>query len=1107
MKKTIAILIALIMTLSALAACTEGGRSDERPVTTAERRDPQPSPEIGDDDGNEVTFLRVNYEKNPSCVEGTPLFSWAVNTGKRGMVQKSYRIVVAKSAEDIDAGKSLVWDSGEVASNQNVAVPFGGDKLDEATRYFWRVSVKDGDGAEMKSGAASFSTALTGSGFEGAEWIACATGSGSIDSAKWIWLLAGEAQGNVPAKTLYFRGKVNIAKDVRSAHIAFSADDFGEVYINGKFAAEETEAAGWQNGVIADVTELVRKGSNLIAAKVVNTSMGYGGFIAGLSVVYTDGTSEYFATTNSRAADEAWMATAKDQGGKWFEENASEKDYKKADFGASYGDAPWYRNVTLTAEGSAPLVRGEISIDGEIVNAFLFASAAGLYDAYVNGERIDDSMLNPGRSEYQKRIMYQSFDVTNCLKQGKNVIGAALGRGWYIGAFSPYGGTNPAFICKLVVDYKDGRRVTFGSGSDWTYTLDGPITYNDVFNGETYDARREIDGWCGTDAPKGTWEKVVTVTAKSIGIGELVPQLSGVVKVMAELKPLSVTSIGGKKYIYDFGQNLAGVVRMKVKGAAGTEVTLRHAEMLNDGSAGSDGPKGTLYTANLRTALATDRYILKGDPAGETYTPAFTFHGFRYLEIGGLAEAPSLEDVTALVLYSALEDSGKLETSDELVNKLVSNTYWGQRGNFLSTPTDCPQRDERMGWSGDAQIFSGTAAYNMNVKAFFDKYVTDLNDCQHDDGAYPDVAPETWRANYSGAGNNAWGDAGIIIPWIMYERYGDVSYIEKYYSNMKRYANYLVSTSENYIRSRSAYGDWLSIGESTPVNVTDTAYCIRDFDLLERMARLLGHDKDAERFAATAARYREAWIGKFLRSEGKLKSDTQTSYLVALAFDIFPEEQRQALADRLNTKIVKNNTRLTTGFIGCNLLLPVLCRFGYTDTAFALLQQEAYPSWKYPILQGATTIWERWNSYTLESGFGDAAMNSFNHYSYGSVTEWLYDSLAGIACDTGNPAFAHFFLKPTAGGGITSVSGEYASVRGLIKSSWKATQDGKITSYSCKVPGNTTATLRLFAESADMITEGGVSLADAKGVTLVSVQDGVAEILLGSGEYNFEIKR
>ena len=1088
MKRALTIILALLLTAGLLTGCvTESGNT---PSPTVGRPEESPLPTTDE----EICYLRVNYETEPECVEGDPVFSWAYNTDKRSLVQKNYRIRLADSKESFDKGE-FVWDSGIVESNINYGVKYTGESLKEAKKYYWDVKVTTNSGVTYQSAPSYFYTALTETGFRGADWIRDEAPTVGIEDANWIWLLSGDTQGSVKIKTEYFKYIFKIDKPVKSAAAAFSADDYGEYYVNGNLAITITKESGWQNGLVSDITEYLKQGTNVIAAKIVNSEVGYGALISAIKLNFEDGTSKTIVS------DGSWYGTeTKQKSG--FEKTESLDGFKKVNSVTRFGNSPWFENCHVSkGDGAAPIVRGTFNAKDNIKSAILYASAAGLYDVYVNGTKADDSALNPGRSEYPVRTMYQSYDVTEMVQSGKNVIGAMLGRGWYIGAYSPYGGTNPAFIAKLVIDYADGSREYFCTGKDWLVSTEGPVLYDDIFNGEKYDARRVIKDFADPLCTNSSFGPVSVTDAKELGIGELVPQLSGKVKIMKEISAKSVTKIAKDTYIYDFGQNLAGVPMINFIESEGTEITLRHAEMLNDGNNGSDGPKGTLYTANLRSAQATDTYIASSEKG--TYAPTFTFHGFRYLEIKGIKSQYKLEDVKALVLYSDLEDTGRLETSDELINKLFLNTLWGQRGNFLSTPTDCPQRDERMGWSGDAQIFCGTAAYNMNVKTFFDKYITDLNDCQHSDGSYPDVAPETGRANYGGSGNNAWGDAGVIIPWIMYERYGDKSYIEKYYDNMVKYSKYLLKTSNGYIREKSAYGDWLSIDESTPVGVTDTAYCVRVFDLLSEMARILGKEEDIEKFSTYADKYRNAWINNYVKKEGKLKTDTQTAYLVALAFDILPVEQRAAMAERLNEKIVKKGT-LTTGFIGCNLLLPVLCEYGYTDTAFMLLQQEEYPSWKYPILQGATTIWERWNSYTIENGFGDAGMNSFNHYSYGSVTEWLYNTLLGINPAVTGSAFSYIDLKPTAGGGITYAKGSYNSIHGLIESEWTASDD-KITAYKCTVPGNTHATLVLKAESIGDIKEGGIALSEVPDIQVLSFDNGIATLYLGSGTYSFEI--
>jgi len=1107
MKKIIALLLSALMLISFVVGCTptetvttvnETETEPGNTVTEGKTTDNTVEPPV--DCGITASDLRVNYEKEPSCIGANPSFSWVIDTEHRGIKQESYRITVADSMEALKKG-DFAWDTGEIASDNTVNVVCDAE-LKEATRYYFTVTVKTSDGNTVTSDISHFDTALTKTKFEGADWIMqdmAGAGVTTVGNAKWIWLLNNDSQGNVQIKTEYFRYHFSLDGEIDTAYLSFTADDYGDLYINGKKAAGTNASRGWENAVSINAAEYLKQGDNVLALSCINNQVGYGAIILSMNIVYKDGKTKTVIT------DGGWLA-AETKTDDWFKEQADESKFKTVNFTSDYGSDPWYSKVAYPdLSSTAPTLRYEFEVTKKVKSAFMFASAAGLYDAYINGQRANNDVLDPGRSEYTKRIMYQCSDVTDKLKEGKNAIGAVLGRGWWIGAYSPYGAQIPAYICKLVIDYEDGERQIIGTNKDWECNTNGPITYNDVFNGETYDARLELTGWSTAGYSGSGWQKVAVKSAKELGLGTLVPQLSGTIKVMDTITAKEVTQPSKKVYIYDFGQNFAGFVTINVKGKAGTTIRLRHAEMLNDGNSGSDGAKGTIYTSNLRSALATDYYTLKGDENGETYTPTFTFHGFRYVEITGLDSPLELSAVTASVLYSDMEDTGEITTDDLLLNKLVQNTYWGQRSNFLSTPTDCPQRDERMGWSGDAQIFSGTAAYNMNVKAFFDKYITDLNDCQHADGAYPDVAPQSGRSQYTGSGNNAWGDAGIIIPWVMYTRYGDISYIKKYYSNMKKYLQYLINTSDNYIRSRSAYGDWLSIGENTHVSVTDTAYCVHVFDLMAKMAALLGKSKDADYFKTEADKYREAWVRSFVKTTGKLKYDTQTAYLVALAFEIIPEADRQAYADRLNEKILKNKNRLTTGFIGCPLLLPTLCKYGYTETAFTLLQQEEYPSWKYPILQGATTIWERWNSYTIQNGFGDAGMNSFNHYSYGSVTEWIYSTLIGITCDEDAPGFSHFILKPTSGGGINKADGEYNSMRGLIKSGWEA-KDDKITSYKCTVPGNTAATLYLHADSADNITEGGKPLSEAEGLTLTSFENGIATIELTSGVYEFEIK-
>ena len=1129
MKKGISIFLALILSVIPLTVGF-AATAAEGETNAAFGLDANTYPKASG--GDIVDNLRVNYEKEPNCVDGLPLFSWNLISSVRGARQTAYHVRVAESEEMLNAG-TLLWDSGEIASAQCVGIACGGT-LREARRYYWNVAVTNERGETVTSQTSSFVTALTETGFDGAAWISQVLPEQlefDLHGANWIWqsdeankgqhtfavivewfrtLLSkiatffvdrGIAQflrDRFPAPyedVVYFRREFTVDRPVATAYVAFTADDFGELYCNGQSVVSRQEAEGWQKICVKNVTDLIKQGKNAVAACADNEG-GQGAMIAKLVIRYEDGTTQEIVTDKDwRASKYAWA--------NWNKTSALSSNYKAVDYVEAYGASPWNETARVDLALPAPLLRKNFFVKDDLVSAKLYATAAGLYDAYLNGERVTDSVMNPGETQIDRRVQYQCFDVTVLLRSGENAIGAMLGNGWYLGARDSFGGKVPAFLCKLVLDYGDGSRETVVSDGSWTFASEGPILFNDIFDGETYDARDEIENWACADFEE-TWQNVRVTDAQALGVGAITPQVSGLVKVMDRLSAQSVNKVADKTYIYDFGQNLAGVASLRFKAKADTEITLRYGEMLNDGNTGSDGPAGTLYTANLRSAKATDHYFCKGDANGETYTPRFTFHGFRYLEITGLSEPLPLTDVTALVWYSDMEDTGTVCTSDALLNQLVKNTYWGQRSNFLSVPTDCPQRDERRGWTGDAQIFCGTAAYNMNVKTFFDKYITDMTDGQGANGAFSSIAPSTERVGQDITGNNGWTDALVIIPWVMYTRYGDRSYLEKYFNNMIRYAEHLIATSDGYIRSCSAFGDWLSIGESTDMAVVDTAYCVYVMDLMAKSAEVLGRTDDAERFTAEAENYRNAWCNRFVIGSGKLINDSQTAYLLALGFDLLPETDRQAFADTLDRKIRANGNRLTTGFLGCPLLLPVLCRFGHTDTAFALLQQEAFPSWKYPILQGATTIWERWNSYTLADGFGDVGMNSFNHYSYGSVCEWIYDTLVGIKADETAPGFSHFILRPTCGGGLTHAEGSYLSVNGLIQSAWDAEAD-VMTAYRCAVPANTAATLYLPAANAEAVTESGKALTEAEGITVVSSAGGTVELLLNSGVYDFLI--
>jgi len=607
--------------------------------------------------------------------------------------------------------------------------------------------------------------------------------------------------------------------------------------------------------------------------------------------------------------------------------------------------------------------------------------------------------------------------------------------------------------------------------------------------GESYDARDEMPGWSEPGFDDSAW---YVVKAEEIGDAKLVAQPDESIRVTEELEAKTVTEPEEGVYVFDMGKNMVGRVRLKVQGEAGTEITLRHAEALN--------PDGTLYTTNLRAARATDHYVLRGG-GEETYEPRFTFHGFRYVEVTGYPGEPPLGAVTGRVVHSATPPTGFFECSNPMVNELQENILWGQRGNFLSVPTDCPQRDERLGWMGDAQIFVRTASFNMDVAAFFEKWMTDVEDAQSREGAFPDVAPLLTGSGLMdlSRGAPAWGDAGIIVPWTIYRTYDDTRIVERHYDAMARWMDYLHEANPDLIRKNrmgNNYGDWLSPeGDHTPKHLLATAYWAHDAKLMAEMAEATGRREDAKDYGDLNERIKDAFNETFVSPDGRIEGDTQTCYLLALHMGLLPEDLRPAAAEHLVRTIEREDWHLSTGFVGVGYLCPVLTEAGRTDVAYRLLLNETYPSWGYTIKNGATTIWERWDGWTEENGFQSPNMNSFNHYSLGSVGEWLYRYVAGI--DLASPGYGRILIRPRPGG-LSHARGEYDSVRGRISSSWKI--EGARFTLEVLVPPNTTATVHV--PCAD-VSEGGGSVDEADGVELLRADEGETVLSVGSGRYEF----
>jgi alpha-L-rhamnosidase len=736
-----------------------------------------------------------------------------------------------------------------------------------------------------------------------------------------------------------------------------------------------------------------------------------------------------------------------------------------------------------------PCLRKSFDLRGPVKRAVLFSTALGLYEIHINGQRVGDHVLAPDWTDYRERVRYQSYDVRPLLKRGHNAMAALLANGWFSGHIGndghQYFGKEPAFLAQLELTYADGSSEQIVTDASWKWRP-SPILSTDFMFGEDYDARLEVKGWDEPGLEESRW---ASVKVRDESTRRLESQVMEPVRKIGEIKPRSVTQPQPGRWVYDLGQNMVGVVRLKVSAPAGTTVTLRHAEMLN--------PDGTLYTKNLRKALSIDHYVCKGGGT-EVWQPRFTFHGFRYVEITGLAGKPKSDAVTGLVITSDTARAGEFSCSDPRLNQLQSNIQWGQRGNYLSVPTDCPQRDERLGWMGDAQVFIRTATYNADVAAFFTKWLVDVDDGQSLSGSFSDVSPNTMASR----GAPGWGDAGVICPWTIYQVYGDKRVLQRHLRAMTKWVEHLRAYSNGFIRETgrgSDYGDWLSIGADTPKDLIGTAYFAYSTHLLAQACQAVGHAEESAKYEALFQDIKAAFDKRYVAADGRMEANTQCAYSMALKFDLLPEDLRPKAAQYLADDIRAKNGHLSTGFLGVSYLLPVLTQLGQADTAYQLLLQDSFPSWLFSVKHGATTIWERWDGWTPEKGFQDPGMNSFNHYSLGSCGEYLFGYLGGIR--PASPGFKTILIEPTIRDGLTWTKTTYNSIHGQIATSWKRT--GNRFALDVVIPPNTTATICIPAKDAASVTESGKMVTKAKGVEYLRTESDKVWLAAGSGTYKF----
>ncbi|SEN57057.1 alpha-L-rhamnosidase [Chitinophaga rupis] len=758
-----------------------------------------------------------------------------------------------------------------------------------------------------------------------------------------------------------------------------------------------------------------------------------------------------------------------------------------------------------SAGGVAPFFRKTFSTAKKVQSATAYITAHGLYEAQLNGKRVGDAFLPPGWTSYNKHLTYQTYDVTSLLQSGKNAIGVILGSGWYRGPLTwsklkNYYGKDAALLFQLNIHYTDGTTETVISDNSWKAATGG-IVSSEIYDGEVFDARLQKTGWAGADFDDSQW---AAVKIKDAPLSNLSASYNELIKKHETFTPTKVITTPKGDQVLDFGQNLVGWVQVKVKGKAGDTVKIAHVEVLDK--------KGEPYYENLRSARAEDMFILKGDGT-EVFEPHFTFHGFRYIRVKGINGPLNPADFTAVALYSDMPLTGDFSCSDPLVNQLQHNIRWGQQGNFLDVPTDCPQRDERLGWTGDAAMFSRTATFNRQVNNFFAKWLKDVAFDQASNGAVPFVIPNLTSVFPDPVGATGWSDAATIVPWNTYLAYGDARLIEEQYPSMKAWVGYIEKAAKNDLWNTGfQFGDWLSYRaeENDAFNavsaITDSRLVAQCFwanstQIMINAAKLLGKTEDVNYYTEQLRRIKAAFLKEYVTPNGRLVSGTQTAYVLTLYFDMLPEAMRPRIVGELVENIKHYHNHLTTGFLGTPFLCHVLSRFGQTEVAYKLLLQKTYPSWLYPVKMGATTIWERWDSMKPDSTFQDPGMTSFNHYAYGAIGDWMYRTMAGLDTYDDAPGYKHIKVQPHPGGGITSANASLKTYYGAAAAGWKIS-DGKIL-LNVEVPANTTATIYIPGSSAENIQEGGQALSSQKDIKVSGTEGGYVVVNVGSGKYAF----
>ncbi len=1054
-----------------------------------------------------IGSLKTEYLVDPAGIDETsPRLGWVLSSNENGQKQTAYRILVAGSPENLNKGIGDLWDTEKVTSDQTTHIVYAGKNLTSRMEAWWKVMVWDKDGKPSGwSDPAHWSMGLLNERDWQAKWIADSTAMNEkielipkldgfcsltvrrADTTQRVIIDLGKEQSFdaiklFPARPFDYKADVpGYLFPVRFTIEAANKEDFSDARMVADFAKKDIPNPGdtpQRYDFSSATARFVRLTVSRLAMRDKNS---YAFALAEMQVLRGEENLTEKAKVITNDAVNRWN---------WNPFYLTDGILRSTPLGLDmYGALP------------ATYARKAFNVSSPVKKATAYVTAMGIYEFHVNGEKLGNQLLAPEWTDYHKRVSYQTYDVTQLIRQGENAAAAAVAEGWYAGELWRTGrftyGKYPRLLAQIEIEFADGSRQVIVTDESWKTTVQGPVTAAGIYRGEMYDARLEQSGWDRPGFDDKDWKHAGAFVRDAT---RLVSLRNEPIKVEMELKPKSITEPKPGVYVIDFGQNLVGYCKLKLKGKAGKTVTMRHGEAIYD--------DGTLYTISIRLAPQIDQYTPRKDGVFE-YEPAFTYHGFRYAEISGVAEAPTPDDIVVKVFHSSSALTGNFSCSDASLNQLMSNILWTQRSNLVSTPNDCPQRDERFGWMGDIQAFAQTAVFNMDLAAFITKFAQDIRDGQSDDGRFPDYAPHPGTVNDDTKGVPAWGDAGVFVPWTAYVNYADKRLMKEQFSAAKEWVEYIHRNNPDLIwrngRNKD-YSDWMNgdkimtsgwprTGATVPREIFATAFFARSTQILAKMADVIGYPDEADRYQKLAEGIKSSFIKEFVQADGKITGDTQAGYAIALHFDLLPDELKSKAAALMVDNIrTKYKGRLSTGIQTSHRMMMELVKNGYSDVAWQLMTSRAFPSWLYMVDNGATTIWERWDGYVKGRGFyQESNTNSLNHWAFGSVGEWMWRYITGLNPDESQPGWKHFFVTPLPGGGVTWAKGEYESIRGKIVSEWK-TEKGKFY-LNVTVPPGTTATVKMPAKKATEV------FSDNQKIQPRSFAGGTAVIELESGTY------